>query len=109
MLAVLGGIGYAVYHFFFASSAGRACARVAKLCGKGEASAGALKKCEELFVRLEKASGKESMQRAETCIRKSETCPAAIGCVVGAGLGAAGEFLDGVKRAIENGKKAGGK
>ena len=97
-LLVIAAIGYGVYHFFFAASSARSCEKVAKLCGgKGGK---ATESCEKLFSRLEKAGG-DPAARTHECIREAESCAAAVGCMVGGSLGAAGEFLKGLKGAIE--------
>ncbi len=99
VLALLAGVGYAVYHFAFSTSSERACGRRAGLC-----SPEAVKKCEAAFAKFEEMSGAkatESMKRLDACLGQSTTCPAALGCLVRAGLGAAGEFLDGLKRVLK--------
>jgi len=107
VLALLGGAGYIAYHFVFGGKAERACKRVAALCGSKGLSKRALKKCErvfsklENFSKLEKAGGKQNVERAEACIAKSESCASAMGCVVGAALGTAGDFLEGVRKSLK--------
>ena len=97
-LLVIAAIGYGVYRYFLAPSSERSCDRVAKLCGgKGEQ---ATESCVKIFGKLEKAGGESAAQTHE-CIREAESCAAAVGCMVGGSLGAAGEFLKGLKGAIE--------
>lgn len=99
VLVALGAIGYGVYHFFFAQTNARACDRLAELCG-GDAQKSAVERCTGFFARLEKAGGEKNIARSRQCILDSKTCPAALGCMVGAGLNAAGDFLEGVKRSL---------
>ncbi|MBW2733103.1 MAG: hypothetical protein JRH20_11985 [Deltaproteobacteria bacterium] len=97
LLGVLGGISYGAYHLFFAKTNAQACDKLSELCG-GEARKSAVKRCTGFFEQLESAGGKENIARTRTCILDSRTCPAAVGCMVGAGLNAAGDFLEGIKR-----------
>lgn len=104
MLCALGAIGYGVYVFFFAQTNARACDRLAELCG-GQTEKSAVGRCTGFFARLETSGGEENLARSRKCILQSKSCPAALGCMVGAGLNAAGDFLDGVKRSLGGEKK----
>lgn len=99
VLGLLGGGGYFVYTRYLARNEASACRKLAELCGA--ASDERLKQCEEQLRRLNEVSGKDSLQKAVRCIDDSTTCPKALGCVVGVGVGAIGEFLQGVKQAVE--------
>lgn len=104
LLVALGAIGFGIFHFFFAESNARACDRLAELCA-GSAQKSAVARCTGFFERLEQAGGKENIARSRKCLLESKNCPAALGCMVGAGLNAAGDFLDGVRRSLGEQKK----
>ena len=99
ILAVLAGAGYGAYLLFWRNSPRASCAKVATLCG-GPSGKSAQQKCEALFPRLERAAGREQVDKTHRCLRNSESCAAALGCVIGASLGAAGEFVKGLQHAL---------
>jgi hypothetical protein len=99
VLGLIGGGGYYAYKRFIAADQKTACSKLAELCGaKGEDKR---KQCEELFVKMEQVSGKESVQKSVRCVLESQTCAKSMGCMVGLGVGALGEFLEGIKRSVQ--------
>ncbi|HKA90474.1 MAG TPA: hypothetical protein VKE22_22585 [Haliangiales bacterium] len=92
---ILAAAGAALWWFWLRPSAGRACGRMADLCGLPDAS------CRE---HLDRASD-ETSARLARCLLEAKTCPEAIGCAAGAGtreLEKAGkEAFDGFKRALD--------
>jgi hypothetical protein len=99
VLGAIGGGGYYAYKRFFAIDQKTACSKLAELCdAKGDEKR---RQCEELFAKMEKVSGKESVQKSVTCVLESQTCAKSMGCMVGMGVGALGEFLEGIKRSVQ--------
>jgi hypothetical protein len=101
VLGLLGAGGYLLYRHVLAPPEQRACRHLADLCGNSdEAGQEALQRCQGLLQDLTRASGGKRMKKVTGCILESQSCAKGMGCLAGAGLGAAGEFFDGLREAI---------
>jgi len=99
VLGILGGGGYLIYKRYMTPKQVRACEKLAKLCGDGAKDA--LKECEQKMNDLEKAVGKPAMEKAVSCLNEASSCARGVGCMVGTGVSALGEFLEGVRRSVQ--------
>lgn len=98
VVGLIGGAAYFGYTRYIAKNPRSACRKLADLCGhQGDDQQ---KQCEDAIQRMEKISGKESVGKSVSCILGSDSCAKGMGCMVGMGVGALGEFLDGLKRSV---------
>jgi hypothetical protein len=85
----------AVWWFWLRPSAGRACGRMADLCGLPAAS------CREQIGR----ASDETSARLARCLLEAKTCPEAVGCAAGAGTRelekASKDAFEGFKKALD--------
>jgi len=85
----IGGTAYAGYYFVpermpaFIHPEGRACSRMASLCGENSP-----KECEDTFAELRKLSGPDAIRKPIKCVMEADSCAESIGCLGGAGLNA---------------------
>src|SRR5689334_17780500 len=97
---VLGAAGFLVYRYVLTSATERSCQRLATLCGQ---KAG-VESCVRGMAELGKTN-KEAAARFDTCVGEANSCAAAVGCGVGAGLSAAGglvnDFIKGLEDAVK--------
>jgi len=97
---VLGAAGFLFYRFVLTSATERSCERLATLCGQKSAADGCVRTMTELGK-----SNKEAASKFESCVADAKSCAAGAGCMVGAGIGAAGqvldEFLKGIGEAVK--------
>jgi len=100
VLAALLVGGWWVYSRFMAPPEARACARLADLCNAAESDAKE-SDCAQGLQEMKKVAGEKAVERATACIAEADSCINAAGCMVGAGVGAFGEFLEGMQKALE--------
>jgi hypothetical protein len=97
---VLGVAGFLVYRFVLTSAAERSCERLANLCGQKTA----VDACVRTMKEVGKTS-KESASKFDGCMGDAKSCAEGLGCVAGAGIGAAGsminDFLKGLGEAVK--------
>ena len=98
VLGALAGGGWLLYTKAFAPPKKRACAKLVELCGGDDSR---LAKCEEGLTKMRDLAGEKAIERATGCLEKADSCVAGAGCVFGAGVGAFGDFLEGMKKALE--------
>jgi hypothetical protein len=100
LLLVLGAAGFLVYRYVLTSAPERSCERLATLCGQKDLR---LEGCVRGMSELGKTN-KEAASKFETCVSDAKTCGEGAGCLVGAGLNAAGgvlnDFIKGIGHAI---------
>lgn len=101
VVAVLGYGGFVAYKHFFRNER-RVCEKLVTLCAKGEVAEGRLESCEKGLLKLRELSGPEKAKKAGQCILESSSCIGAVGCMAGASMGAAEEFFQGMRKAMEN-------
>jgi hypothetical protein len=98
-LVILGGVGWFAYNHYLRPPEQRACHTLAALCGDDANS----KQCVNDVAELGKMS-KDALSKLDSCLADAKSCMEGSGCLVGAGLGAAGtalgEFVKGVGRAL---------
>jgi hypothetical protein len=99
-LVVLAGIGFVVYRYVLTSATERSCQRLASLCGRASAVEGCVRGMTELG-----RTNKEAAGNFDRCVADAQSCAAAMGCGVGAGLSAARGVLDEFVRGIEDAVK----
>jgi predicted negative regulator of RcsB-dependent stress response len=98
VVGLIGGGVYFGYTRYFSRTPRSACRKLAELCG--QRAEDQHKRCEDAIQRMEQVSGKESVQKSVTCILEADSCAKGMGCMVGMGVGALGEFLEGLKRSV---------
>jgi hypothetical protein len=100
-LIVLGAVGFLVHRYVLTSATERSCQRLASLCGE---KSGAVDSCVRGLGDLGKTN-KEAASRFDSCVADARSCAAGAGCLVGAGLSAAGgllnDFVKGVGDAVK--------
>jgi hypothetical protein len=98
-LVLLGGVGWFAYTRFLRPPEERACHALAALCGDDAET----KSCAKDVGELKKMS-KDAVAKLDTCLADAKSCVEGTGCLVGAGMGAAGQmmgdFVKGVGRAL---------
>ncbi|HJZ88247.1 MAG TPA: hypothetical protein VKN99_23895 [Polyangia bacterium] len=99
-LIILGVGGYFAYRYYVTPEK-RSCARLAQLCGfKSDDH----QRCVSQLADLGRNANSESMAKFHDCVAGAKTCAEGSGCLVGAGLSAAGNlfhsFLEGVEKAF---------
>jgi hypothetical protein len=99
VLGLLGGVGYLAYKRYAGPDKARACDRLATLCGSD--LKGALKDCEQKMTEVEKTVGKDAMAKTVSCLNEAGSCARGVGCMVGTGVSALGEFFEGVRRSVQ--------
>jgi hypothetical protein len=101
VLAVLGAAVFLVYRFVLTSATERSCQRLASLCGDKSM---AVESCVRGMTDLGKTN-KEAAAKFDDCVSDAKSCAAGAGCMVGAGLSAAGgllnDFMKGVGDAVK--------
>jgi hypothetical protein len=99
-LIVVGAAGFLVWKFVLAPAPQRSCARLAALCGQKTA---ALEGCVRGMTELGN-SNREAASKFDSCVGKAGSCLEGTGCLVGAGVSAAGgalnDFVKGIGNAI---------
>jgi hypothetical protein len=81
-----------------------ACVHLGELCD-ADFDADKLQACTDNLERARKLAGAAAADRSIACIDQSTTCAAAVGCTVGGiGVGAAGEFMKGLGKALSDGR-----
>ncbi len=100
---LVGGIVLAKGAVATSTPEGKACVRMAELCGYDDED----KKNEELeeciadMKKAHKLAGDKPFERSVSCIDESKSCAAAAGCMAGGvGVGAAGEMMKGFGTAL---------
>ncbi len=101
IIGLLGVGGWQLYVRVF-SPGHQVCHKLADLCANGEMNADQLKSCKEGLAKLEEVTGPDKARKAGKCVLNSDSCMGAAGCMAGAGLGAAAEFLTGMKRSLQD-------
>src|SRR5687768_16717203 len=100
-LVVVGAAGFLVYRFVLTSATERSCQRLASLCGD---TSFAVDRCVRGLDELTK-NNKEAAGRFDSCLSDAKSCAAGAGCLVGAGLNAAGgllnDFMKGIGDAVK--------
>jgi hypothetical protein len=99
IVGLIGGGAYFGYTRYLAKTPKSACRKLAELCGQ-RGDDGKHRQCEDAIQRMEQVSGKESVQKSVSCILEADSCAKGMGCMVGLGVGALGEFLEGLKRSV---------
>jgi hypothetical protein len=98
---VVGGVVLAQGPVKAATPEGRACVRMAELCGREDAKSEDFDKCVDDMKSAKKMAGEPSFKRSLECIDESKTCAAAAGCWAGGvGMGAVGEMMKGFGSAL---------
>jgi hypothetical protein len=100
VVALIGFGGYQLYIRVLNPNQ-QVCSKLADLCAGGEMNADQRKSCMTGLDKLREVSGEDKSRKAGKCVLNSDSCIAAAGCMAGAGLGAAAEFLTGMKRALQ--------
>jgi hypothetical protein len=100
VLGVLGGGGYFLYTKVLRPPEKTVCVKLADLCG-GEQAKAHVDRCEQTMLKLKKAGGGKAVDKAAKCIGEVDTCPKAVGCIIGASMSSVGEMLEGMKKALE--------
>jgi hypothetical protein len=99
-LLIVGAGGFLFYRYVLTSAPERSCQRLATLCGG--ASTG-LDQCVRGVTELGQKN-QEAVSKFEACVADAKSCGEGAGCLVGAGVDAAGsvvnDFLKGVGKAL---------
>lgn len=100
-----GGVAYAGYYFTpqsmpaFLHPEGRACGRMASLCGSSSP-----KECEDAFAEFRNMGGSAAIRKPIACVMAAESCAESAGCLAGGGVNAvfnAGEqLMKGMRKSI---------
>lgn len=99
--AIVGGVVVASGASQASTPEGRACVKMADLCGEQNASYKDLDKCVDDMKKARKLAGDSSFDKSAKCVQESNSCAAATGCWMGGvGVGAMGELLKGFGTAI---------
>lgn len=101
VLGVLGGGGYFLYAKVLRPPEKTVCVKLADLCAGKAANKAQVERCETTMERLKKAGGDKAIKKAAACISEVDSCPKAVGCMVGASMSAMGDVLEGMKKALE--------
>jgi hypothetical protein len=97
VVAVIVAIGAVVYAKVIRDKPEEvACERIEKLCG--EAARG----CSTDMEKVADVYGDKAMRKAADCMEDANSCPEALGCLVGAGKHMVDEFKQGVERGIRD-------
>jgi hypothetical protein len=100
-LIVVGAAVFLVQRFVLTSATERSCQRLASLCGDKSM---AVDSCVRGMNDLAK-NDKEAARKFDSCVGDAKSCAAGAGCLVGAGLSAAGgllnEFMKGIGDAVK--------
>jgi hypothetical protein len=98
--ALVGGIVLAKGASVASSPEGKACTKMADLCG-AEGNWKDLNECVDDMKKARKLAGDVPFERTAACIDESKSCAAAAGCWMGGvGVGAAGEMMKGFGTAL---------
>ncbi len=102
-ILILGAVVYGGYQLYlrFASPEHHVCHKLAELCAGGEMKGNQRKSCIDGLAKLKEVTGEDKARKAKKCVLDSDSCIGAAGCMAGAGLGAATEFLNGMKRSLQ--------
>lgn len=100
VLALVVGGGFWLYQNFFGATKANACVKLGQLCG-ADGKGLTLEKCEQFMDKLAEMAGEETVDQSVRCILQSESCAAGMGCMVGSGVGAMGEFFKGLTQSLE--------
>jgi hypothetical protein len=99
-LVIVGAAGFLVWKFVLAPAPERSCERLAALCGTKVTG---LDGCVRGMTELGK-SNKEAAAKFDSCVGGAKSCLEGTGCLVGAGVSAAGgalsDFVKGIGNAI---------
>lgn len=80
---------------------GRACTKMASLCGTESKSLKDLETCADDLKSMRKMAGEPAFERSTKCIDEANSCAAVTGCLAGGvGVGALGEALKGFGTAL---------
>ncbi len=103
-LLLAASTAYAGYYFTpqsmpaFMHPEGRACSRMAALCGSSPTE------CEDAFTELRQLGGPASIRKPISCVMSAESCAESAGCLAGGGVNAvlnAGEqLLKGMRKSV---------
>jgi hypothetical protein len=100
-LLVIGAAGFLVYRYVLTSATERSCQKLAALCGD---KPGGIDSCVRGMTELGKTN-KEATSKFDSCVADAGSCAAGAGCLVGAGINAAGgvlnEFMKGIGDAVK--------
>ena len=109
-LLVLGGLGFGVWYLLKGRTTPeqKMCTLLAEKCGK-KLSTDKLKLCSEKMTTFRETVGEKPFDNALSCLEKTESCLGVAGCMVGANLGALGDFAQGVLEGMGPGLKDKGK
>lgn len=102
VVALIGFGGYQLY-IRVLNPNHQVCAKLGELCAKGsEFTSNHMKSCLKGLEKMRDVTGKDKALKAGKCVLNSDSCLGAAGCMAGAGIGgAAVEFLNGMKRALQ--------
>ena len=99
VVLILGVAGWFAYRTLLNPPEKRSCHRLAELCGDKSG----IDKCVSDLADLGKMN-KEALVRLDSCVGEAKSCGEGTGCLVGAGLGAAGsmfnDFIKGLGKAL---------
>ena len=100
LLVILGGIGWFAYRTLMGSPERRSCQKLAELCGDKAQIDGCVSDVKDLGK-----MSKDAASKFDSCVADAKSCAAGAGCMVGAGLSAAGgllnDFMKGVGDAVK--------
>lgn len=97
VLGAIAALGWYLYQRYM-NPEGRACRRLAELCGEQRANR---EECEERLASFKKAVGEAAHDKAMRCVGEAESCLGAVGCMAGAGLGGLGQFMEGLIKGLD--------
>ena len=100
-LIVVGAAVFLIHRFVLTSATERSCQKLASLCGDKSM---AVDSCVRGMDELTK-NNKDAASKFDSCVADAKSCAAGAGCLVGAGLSAAGgllnDFMKGVGEAVK--------
>lgn len=99
--AIIGGVVLAKGASVAITPEGRACTKMASLCGSESNELKDLDQCASDLKSMRKFAGETAFERSTKCLEEANSCAAATGCWVGGvGVGALGETLKGIGTAL---------
>lgn len=99
--AIIGGVVLTKGAAAAVTPEGRACTKMASLCGSPGKGLKDLDQCAEDLKSMRKFAGESAFQRSTQCLDEANSCAAATGCWAGGvGVGAFGEMLKGIGTAL---------
>lgn len=99
--AIIGGVVLAKGASAAVTPEGRACTKMASLCGSEGKGPKDFDECTEDLKSARKFAGEPAFERSTKCIDEAASCAAVAGCLAGGvGVGAVGEALKGFGSAL---------